>query len=66
VRQVTGYAIGGIPPLGHATAMPVLVDRALAAFDVVYAAGGTPNALFPIAPDDLVRASRGTLADVAA
>jgi prolyl-tRNA editing enzyme YbaK/EbsC (Cys-tRNA(Pro) deacylase) len=65
VRQVTGYAIGGIPPLGHATAMPVLVDRALTFFDVVYAAGGTPNALFPIAPADLVRASGGTVADVA-
>jgi len=65
VRQATGYAIGGIPPLGHATPMPVLVDRALSAFDVVYAAGGTPNALFPIAPVDLVRASGGTVADVA-
>ena len=65
VRQATGYAIGGIPPLGHTMPMPVLVDRDLAAFDVVYAAGGTPNALFPIAPVDLVRASRGTLADVA-
>jgi len=65
VRQATGYAIGGIPPLGHATPMPVLVDRALTAFDVVYAAGGTPNALFPIAPVDLVRASGGTVADVA-
>jgi len=65
VRQATGYAIGGIPPLGHATPMPVLVDRALSAFDVVYAAGGTPNALFPIAPADLVRASGGTVADVA-
>lgn len=65
VRQVTGYAIGGIPPLGHATAMPVLVDRSLAAFDVVYAAGGTPHALFPIAPADLVRASGGIVADVA-
>lgn len=65
VRQATGYAIGGIPPLGHATPMPVLVDRDLVAFDVVYAAGGTPNALFPIAPDDLVRASRGIVADVA-
>jgi prolyl-tRNA editing enzyme YbaK/EbsC (Cys-tRNA(Pro) deacylase) len=65
VRQATGYAIGGIPPLGHATPMPVLVDRALTAFDVVYAAGGTPNALFPIAPADLVRASGGTVADVA-
>ena len=65
VRQATGYAIGGIPPLGHAMPMPVLVDRDLAAFDVVYAAGGTPNALFPIASADLVRASGGTLADVA-
>jgi prolyl-tRNA editing enzyme YbaK/EbsC (Cys-tRNA(Pro) deacylase) len=45
--------------------MPVLIDRALTAFDVVYAAGGTPNALFPIAPADLVRASGGTVADVA-
>ena len=45
--------------------MPVLVDRDLTAFDVVYAAGGTPNALFPIAPADLVRASGGTVADVA-
>ena len=65
VRQATGYAIGGIPPLGHATPMPVLVDRALTEFDIVYAAGGTPNALFPIAPADLVRASGGTVADVA-
>jgi prolyl-tRNA editing enzyme YbaK/EbsC (Cys-tRNA(Pro) deacylase) len=65
VRQATGYAIGGIPPLGHATPMPVLVDRALTVFDIVYAAGGTPNALFPIAPADLVRASGGTVADVA-
>jgi len=65
VRQATGYAIGGIPPLGHATPMPVLVDRKLTEFDIVYAAGGTPNALFPIAPADLVRASGGTVADVA-
>jgi len=65
VRQATGYAIGGIPPLGHATPMPVLVDRDLVAFDIVYAAGGTPNALFPIAPPDLVRASGGIVADVA-
>jgi prolyl-tRNA editing enzyme YbaK/EbsC (Cys-tRNA(Pro) deacylase) len=65
VRQATGYAIGGIPPLGHATRMPVIVDRDLVPLDVVYAAGGTPNALFPIAPADLVRASGGIVADVA-
>ncbi|MCC6379141.1 MAG: YbaK/EbsC family protein [Burkholderiales bacterium] len=65
VRTATGYAIGGIPPLGHATAMPVLIDRDLTSYATVYAAGGTPNALFPIAPGDLVRASGGRLADVA-
>lgn len=65
VRAATGYAIGGIPPLGHATAMPVLVDRDLLGCEVVYAAGGTPNALFPIAPADLVRASGGRVGDVA-
>ena len=65
VREVTGYAIGGIPPLGHARPLVPLIDADLLAFDVVYAAGGTPNALFPIAPADLVRASGGTVADVA-
>lgn len=65
VRAVTGYAIGGIPPLGHASAMPILVDRDLTRHATVYAAGGTPNALFPIAPADLVRASGGSIADVA-
>jgi prolyl-tRNA editing enzyme YbaK/EbsC (Cys-tRNA(Pro) deacylase) len=65
VRAATGYAIGGIPPLAHATAMPVLVDRDLTRFDRVYAAGGTPNALFPITPDDLVRASGGRVAEIA-
>lgn len=65
VREVTGYAIGGIPPLGHASPMPVLVDEDLLRHPVVYAAGGTPNALFPVAPADLVRASGGRVADVA-
>ncbi|CAG1003986.1 Cys-tRNA(Pro)/Cys-tRNA(Cys) deacylase YbaK [Burkholderiales bacterium] len=65
VRAATGYAIGGIPPIAHATSMPVLVDRDLVGYDIVYAAGGTPHALFPIAPADLVRASGGTVADIA-
>jgi len=65
VRNVTGFAIGGIPPLGHAQSLVTLVDRDLLAFAVVYAAGGTPHAMFPIAPADLVRVSGGTVADVA-
>lgn len=64
VREVTGYAIGGIPPVGHAQALATLVDEDLLAFDVVYAAGGTPNALFPIRPADLLRACGGRAAAV--
>jgi prolyl-tRNA editing enzyme YbaK/EbsC (Cys-tRNA(Pro) deacylase) len=66
VRAATGYAIGGIPPLGHPAPLEPLIDRNLLDYDVVYAAGGTPNAMFPVAPADLVRASGGRPADVAA
>lgn len=50
VRRATGYAIGGIPPLGHATPLALFVDASLARFETVWAAGGTPHAVFPIAP----------------
>jgi prolyl-tRNA editing enzyme YbaK/EbsC (Cys-tRNA(Pro) deacylase) len=65
VREVTGYAIGGIPPLAHATTLTTIVDRDLLRYDVVHAAGGTPNAMFPIRPADLVRVVGGRIADVA-
>jgi prolyl-tRNA editing enzyme YbaK/EbsC (Cys-tRNA(Pro) deacylase) len=53
VRAATGYAIGGIPPLGHATALPTVMDETLMRFPVVWAAAGTPNAVFPVAPEAL-------------
>lgn len=65
VREVTGYAIGGIPPLAHATPLATIVDRDLLRYERVYAAGGTPNAMFPIRPADLVRVAGGRVADVA-
>ena len=65
VRTATGYAIGGIPPLAHATRARTFIDRNLLAYDTVYAAGGTPHAMFPIAPMDLVRVAQGTVADTA-
>ena len=55
VRALTGYAIGGIPPLGHATPLATVIDEDLLAHDVVWAAAGTPNAVFPVAPRDLAR-----------
>ena len=65
VRECTGYAIGGIPPLGHAREMTALIDRELLRFDIVYAAGGTPHAMFPLPSADLVRVVNGRVADVA-
>ena len=59
VRAATGYAIGGIPPLGHATAMETLIDPDLLQYDTVWAAAGTPHAVFPVDPRELVRATGG-------
>jgi len=66
-RQATGYAIGGTPPFSGSTAWPfrVLVDRDLLNHDVLWAAAGAPDAVFPITPDELVRLSGGEVADFA-
>ena len=64
VRQATGFPIGGVPPFGHATALPVFVDPDLLAFEEVWAAAGTWTDVFPIAPTDLVNASGGTVVDL--
>lgn len=65
VRALTGFAIGGVPPLGHATPLEVLIDEDLLAYDVVYAAAGTPTAVFAVAPADLARATGGRVVAVA-
>jgi Cys-tRNA(Pro) deacylase len=65
VRTTTGYAIGGVPPIGHATPSIVLIDSDLQRFPAVWAAAGTPNAVFRIAPADLVRLTQARVADVA-
>lgn len=57
-RTATGYAIGGVPPFGHAAPLPVFMDRDLERYDVVWAAAGRPDAVFPIAPARLVYLSR--------
>lgn len=64
VRAATGFAIGGVPPLGHATPLDVLIDRDLLQYDVVWAAAGTPHAVFPIRPDALVSATSGNVVDL--
>ncbi len=64
VRAETGFSIGGVPPVGHPGALPVYVDEDLLQYDVVWAAAGTPYAVFPIAPQRLVEISGGTPVDL--
>ncbi len=59
VRATTGYAIGGVPPLGHPTPIETIIDEDLLKFDTVWAAAGTPRSVFPIDPRELVRATGG-------
>lgn len=55
VRQKTGFAIGGVAPIGHLTPLPIWMDPHLFAFDTVWAAAGTPRHIFQITPDALHR-----------
>jgi prolyl-tRNA editing enzyme YbaK/EbsC (Cys-tRNA(Pro) deacylase) len=56
VRQATGFAIGGVPPLGHDRPLRTLVDSSLRRFDTVWCAAGTPRAVFEVEPDRLIAA----------
>ena len=60
VREITGFAIGGIPPVGHLTPLAVRFDEDLLRHDVVWAAAGTPRHVFAISPTDLLRATGST------
>jgi Cys-tRNA(Pro) deacylase len=64
VREATGFPIGGVPPFGHSTQLRVFVDPDLLQYDEVWAAAGTWNDVFPIAPNDLVRASGAVVTDL--
>jgi len=64
VREHSGFAIGGVAPLGHAQPMVTFIDSSLRRFSEVWAAGGTPHTVFPIAPVDLLRVAGGTELDV--
>ncbi|MDR5672995.1 YbaK/EbsC family protein [Halalkaliarchaeum sp. AArc-GB] len=64
VHAVIGWPIGGVPPICHDTEVPVLFDPALAEFETVYAAAGTPEAVFPIDPETLRSRAAATVVDV--
>ena len=65
VRDVTGFAIGGIPPLGHAHPIEILMDEDLLLHDTVWAAAGTPRHVFPVSPHDLRRVAGAVVLRVA-
>ena len=59
VREATGFAIGGVPPVGHKTKPIVLIEEQLMQLDEIWAAAGTPNAVFRLTPSDLVELTGG-------
>jgi len=65
VREKTGFAIGGVPPLAHATEIGVvLIDEDLLQYAELWAAGGTPHAVFPLTPQELVKLSGGKVVSI--
>jgi len=64
VKTATGFAIGGVPPFGHLRPMTIFVDKDLARYEVIWAAGGTPNAVFPITPGALTAVTGGRWLDL--
>jgi prolyl-tRNA editing enzyme YbaK/EbsC (Cys-tRNA(Pro) deacylase) len=64
VRDVTGFAIGGVPPIGHTADIRIFIDAGLMALDPVWAAAGTPRHVFKTSAKDLARMTGGTVMDV--
>jgi len=64
VRDATGYAIGGVPPVGHARPLRTIIDEDLMAYTEIYAAAGTPHAVFRLTPEELARITGGEVLDL--
>ncbi|HEX4964664.1 MAG TPA: YbaK/EbsC family protein [Thermoanaerobaculia bacterium] len=64
VKRLTGFPIGGVAPIGHATPPRVVIDRDLLQYSEIWAAAGTPNAVFRTTPEELVRITGGEVVEV--
>ena len=64
VREATGFAIGGVPPFGHQQKLTIYIDQDFWQFEIIWAAAGTPNAVFAITPAELARVTGGTVIDL--
>jgi len=65
IKETLGWSIGGVPPFLHDTDVPVYLDETLTEFETVWAAAGTPEAVFPISPGRIQKLSGATVAEVA-
>ena len=64
VREMTGYAIGGVPPIAHVKQIETYLDEDLLQYDVIWAAAGTPKAVFELTPDELQKMTAGKVVQV--
>lgn len=64
VRERTGFAIGGVPPVGHSERIKTFIDKDLLQYEEVWAAAGTPQAVFRLAPSDLQTMTDGSIIDI--
>jgi len=64
VRSRTGFVIGGVPPVGHTEALKTFIDEDLLNYQQIWAAAGTPNAVFPLTPNDLIQITQGEVIKV--
>jgi prolyl-tRNA editing enzyme YbaK/EbsC (Cys-tRNA(Pro) deacylase) len=64
VRQRTGFVIGGVPPVGHLEKIEIFIDEDLLKYDEIWAAAGTPNAVFKLTPSDLVKMTGGRIVSI--
>ena len=65
ISEVLGWSIGGVPPFCHETEVPVYLDETLTEYEEVWAAAGTPQAVFPISPDEILDCANAEVVDIA-
>ena len=64
VRKKTGFVIGGVPPIGHLEKLEIFIDEDLLQYDEIWAAAGTPNAVFKLTPSDLIKMTGGRVVSI--
>jgi prolyl-tRNA editing enzyme YbaK/EbsC (Cys-tRNA(Pro) deacylase) len=64
VREHTGFVIGGVPPLGHLEKLEIFIDEDLLKYEEIWAAAGSPNAVFKLTPSDLVKMTGGRVVSI--